>query len=82
MVAQVSKKGKNIDPKDLIQLSIYNYGKSQNDEHFLMLEKASRSSFYFDIDNWDLPGFGYGLNVFGSDLRSTGQTQIRILAQA
>ena len=81
MVAEVSKKGKNITSKDLVQLSIFNYGRSQNDEHFLMLEKASRTSFYFDIDNWDLPGFGYSLNVFGSDLRSTGQTQIYIMSR-
>ena len=80
MVVKAAKKGANITAKDLVGLSIYNYGRSQNDEHFLLLDKASRTSLYFDIDNWDLPGFGYGLTVFGSDSRSVAQTQIRILA--
>ena len=82
MVTKVASKGENITGKDLLGLSIYNYGRSQNDEHFLILVKSTRSSLYFQIDNWDQPGLQFSLNVFGNDLRTVGQTQIGILKRA
>ena len=82
MVSKVAAKGKNITGKDLLGLSIYNYGRSQNDEHFLILVKSTRSSLYFQIDDWDQPGLQFGLTVFGSDARTVGQTQIGILKRA
>ncbi len=82
MVVSVAKKGPNITGKDLLQLSIYNYGRSQDDEHFLILVKSTRSSLYFQIDNWDQPGLQFSLSVFGNDLRTVGQTQIGILKRA
>ena len=73
--SKVAEKGKNITGKDLLQLSIYNYGRSQNDEHFLILVKSTRSSLYFQIDNWDQPGLQFSLNIFGNDLWSHDKGQ-------
>lgn len=80
MVSKVAAKGSGISGRDLLGLSIYNYGRSQNDEHFLILVKATRTSLYFHIDSWEqASGLQFSLNVFGNDLRTVGQTQVGIL---
>lgn len=82
-VAAVAKKGPQITGRDLLGLSIFNYGRSQNDEHFLILVKVNRTSLYFHIDEWEKAhGIQFNLNVFGNDLRTVGQTQIGILKSA
>jgi hypothetical protein len=81
-VDAVAKKGAQITGRDLLGLSIFNYGRSQNDEHFLILVKKNRSSLYFNIDSWEQAhGLQSNLTVFGSDLRTVGQTQVGILTR-
>lgn len=82
-VSAVAQKGPQITGRDLLGLSLYNYGRSQNDEHFLILVRKNRSSLYFHIDEWEkAQGLQFSLNVFGSDLRTVGQTQVGILTRA
>lgn len=82
-VAKVAKKGPKITGRDLLGLSIYNYGRSQNDEHFLILVRSNRSSLYFHIDNWEQAhGLQFNLTVFGNDSRTVGKTQVGILSRA
>lgn len=82
-VSSVAGKGKNITGRDLLGLSIFNYGRSQNDEHFLILVKKNKSSLYFHIDEWEkAAGLQFNLTVFGNDLRTVGQTQVGILTRA
>lgn len=82
-VVAVAKKGPQITGRDLLGLSIFNYGRSQGDEHFLILVRVNRTSLYFHIDEWEKAhGMQFSLNVFGNDLRTVGQTQIGILKSA
>lgn len=82
-VVAVAKKGPQITGRDLLGLSIFNYGRSQNDEHFLILVRVNRTSLYFHIDEWEQAyGMQFTLNVFGNDLRTVGQTQVGILKSA
>lgn len=82
-VVAVAKKGPQITGRDLLGLSIFNYGRSQGDEHFLILVKVNRTSLYFHIDEWEKAhGMQFSLSVFGNDLRTVGQTQIGILKSA
>lgn len=82
-VAAVAQKGNSITGRDLLGLSIFNYGRSQNDEHFLILVRKNRSSLYFHIDEWEQAhGMQFSLTVFGNDLRTVGQTQVGILTRA
>jgi hypothetical protein len=82
-VAKVAKKGPQITGRDLLGLSIYNYARSQNDEHFLILVKANRTSLYFQVDQWEQAhGLQFSLTVFGNDTRAVGKTQVGILKSA
>jgi len=82
-VVAVAKKGPQITGRDLLGLSIFNYGRSQGDEHFLILVRVNRTSLYFHIDEWEQAhGMQFSLNVFGNDLRTVGQTQVGILKSA
>jgi hypothetical protein len=82
-VAAVASKGPQITGRDLLGLSIYNYGRSQGDEHFLILVRVNRTSLYFHIDEWEQAhGMQFSLSVFGNDLRTVGQTQVGILKSA
>lgn len=82
-VSKVAQKGPQITGRDLLGLSIYNYARSQNDEHFLILVKSNRSSLYFHVDNWEQAhGLQFNLSVFGNDARTVGKTQVGILTSA
>lgn len=82
-VAKVAKKGPQITGRDLLGLSIYNYARSQNDEHFLILVKANRTSLYFRVDQWEQAhGLQFSLALFGNDTRAVGKTQVGILKSA
>ena len=84
MAQAIGKLGTNVTAADLIKLSVKNYGASQGDDHFLILQKDIRASLYFDVDNLDpvLSRLSFSLPLIDSDARSQGKAQIGILKKA
>lgn len=84
LISNAAKKGTGVTAADLISIAVKNYGLSQGDEHFLILQSNIRSSLYFYVDNLSpiLDRLSFSLPLIDSDSRSQGQAQIGILAKA
>jgi hypothetical protein len=84
MAQSIGRSGTNVTAADLIKLSVKNYGASQGDDHFLILQKDIRASLYFDVDNLDpvLNRLSFSLPLIDSDARSQGKAQIGILKKS
>ena len=84
LAIKVGKLGTNVTAADLVKLAVKNYGVSQGDEHFLILQKNIRASLYFDVDNLDpiLNRLSFSLPLIDSDSRSQGQAQVGILSKS
>jgi hypothetical protein len=84
LATQIGKSGTNVKASDLIKLAVKNYGASQGDDAFLILQKDIRTSLYFDVDNLDpvLSRLSFSLPLIDSDARSQGKAQIGILKKA
>ena len=84
LISNAAKKGTGVTAADLISIAVKNYGLSQGDEHFLILQSNIRSSLYFYVDDLSpiLNRLSFSLPLIDSDSRSQGQAQIGILAKA
>lgn len=84
LISNAAKKGTGVTAADLISIAVKNYGLSQGDEHFLILQSNIRSSLYFYVDDISpiLNRLSFSLPLIDSDSRSQGQAQIGILAKA
>ena len=84
LISSAAKKGSGVTAADLIAIAVKNYGLSQGDEHFLILQSNIRSSLYFYVDDLSpiLNRLSFSLPLIDSDSRSQGQAQIGILAKA
>jgi|TARA_B110000459_G_scaffold132477_1_gene144877 hypothetical protein len=84
LVNKAAGMGMKVTAADLIKIAVKNYGVSQGDEHFLILQKDIRTSIYFYIDNVDpiLSRLSFSLPLIDSDTRSQGKAQIGILKKA
>lgn len=84
IVNAVGKKGSSVTAADLLKIAVKNYGISQGDEHFLILQKNIRASLYFDVDNLEpiLNRLSFNLPLIDSDARSQGQAQVGILKKS
>lgn len=84
LISEAAKKGTGVTAADLIAIAVKNYGLSQGDEHFLILQSNIRASLYFYVDDLSpiLNRLSFSLPLIDSDSRSQGQAQIGILAKA
>lgn len=84
LVNKAASLGPKVTAADLIKIAVKNYGLSQGDEHFLILQKDIRTSIYFFVDNLDpiLGRLSFSLPLIDSDSRSQGKAQIGILKKA
>lgn len=84
LVKKAGELGSKVTAADLVKIAVKNYGVSQGDEHFLILQKDIRTSMYFFVDNLDpiLNRLSFSLPLIDSDARSQGQAQIGILKKA
>lgn len=84
LISKAAKKGTGVTAADLIAIAVKNYGLSQGDEHFLILQSNIRSSLYFYVDDLSpiLSRLSFSLPLIDSDSRSQGQAQIGILAKS
>jgi len=84
LISKAAKKGTGVTAADLIAIAVKNYGLSQGDEHFLILQSNIRSSLYFYVDDLApiLNRLSFSLPLIDSDSRSQGQAQIGILAKS
>jgi hypothetical protein len=84
LAQKIGSMGTNAKASDLIKLAVKNYGASQGDDHFLILQKDIRASLYFDVDNLDpvISRLSFSLPLIDSDARSQGKAQIGILKKA
>ena len=84
LISRAAKKGSGVPASDLVAIAVKNYGLSQGDEHFLILQSNIRSSLYFNIDDLSpiLSRLSFSLPLIDSDSRSQGQAQIGILAKS
>ena len=81
LVKKVGKMGTNVTSKDLVTIAVKNYGASQGDDNFLILQKDIRASLFFNIDNINpiYNRLSFTLPLIDSDARSQGQAQMGIL---
>jgi len=84
LVNKAANEGFKVTAADLMKIAVKNYGVSQGDEHFLILQKDIRASVYFFVDNLDpiLSRLSFSLPLIDSDTRSQGKAQIGILKKA
>lgn len=84
LVKKAGSMGSRVTASDLIKIAVKNYGASQGDDHFLILQKDIRASLYFNVDNLDpiINRMRFTLPLIDSDSRSQGQAQIGILKKA
>lgn len=84
IIGQAAKKGTGVTASDLIKIAVKNYGISQGDEHFLILQRDIRASLYFFVDNLDpiLNRLSFTLPLMDPDKRSAAQAQVGILKKA
>ena len=84
LISKAAKKGAGVTASDLIGIAVKNYGLSQGDEHFLILQSNIRTSLYFYVDDLSpiLNRLSFSLPLIDSDSRSQGQAQIGILAKS
>ena len=84
LVKTVGAKGQNVNQHDLIKIAVKNYGSSQGDDRFLIVQKDIRTSIYFHVDDLDpvLDRLAFSLPMFDPDARSQGKAQIGILKKS
>ena len=70
--------------KDLVAIAVKNYGASQGDDNFLILQKDIRASLFFNVDDIEpiINRLSVSLPLIDSDSRSQGQAQLGILKKA
>ena len=81
LVAAAGKKGESVTALDIIKIAIKNYGSSQGDDNFLILQKDVRKSMFFNVDNVDAVygQLSVSCPLIDRDARSAGKPQIGIL---
>lgn len=81
LVGAAGKKGETVTALDIAKIAIKNYGASQGDSNFLILQRDVRKSLFFTIDNvdpaWNFLSFKCPL--IDKDARSQGKPQLGIL---
>ena len=84
LATKIGKSGTNVKASDLIKLAVKNYGESQGDDAFLILQKDIRTSIYFHIDDLDpiLSRLSFSLPLIDSDVRTQGRAQVGILKKS
>ena len=84
LVLKAAKKGAGVTAADLIRIAVKNYGLSQGDEHFLILQADIRMSLYFNVNDLTpvLNRLSFNLPLIDSDARSQGKAQIGILKKS
>jgi hypothetical protein len=81
LIAAAGKKGESVTALDIIKIAIKNYGSSQGDDNFLILQKDVRKSMFFNVDNVDAiyGQLSVSCPLIDRDARSAGKPQIGIL---
>ena len=84
IISAAAKKGTGVTAADLIAIAVKNYGVSQGDEHFLILQKDIRTSLYFYVDDLApiINRLSFSLPLMDPDKRSAAQAQLGILKKA
>jgi hypothetical protein len=84
LATKIGNMGTNVTASELIKLAVKNYGDSQGDDKFLILQKDIRTSLFFDVDDLGpiLSRISFSLPLIDSDARSQGQAQVGILKKA
>lgn len=84
IISAAAKKGSGVTAADLIAIAVKNYGVSQGDEHFLILQKDIRTSLYFYIDDLSpiINRLSFSLPLMDPDKRSAAQAQLGILKKS
>tara|TARA_B100001287_G_C22671784_1_gene525595 strand:- start:81 stop:1121 length:1041 start_codon:yes stop_codon:yes gene_type:complete len=84
IISAAAKKGTGVTAADLIAIAVKNYGVSQGDEHFLILQKDIRTSLYFYVDDLSpiINRLSFSLPLMDPDKRSAAQAQLGILKKA
>ena len=84
LVKRAAAKGTGVTAADIIAIAVKNYGLSQGDEHFLILQKDIRASLYFYVDDLSpiINRLSFSLPLMDPDKRSAAQAQIGILKKA
>ena len=81
LIAAAGTKGESVTALDIIKIAIKNYGSSQGDDNFLILQKDVRKSMFFNVDNVDAiyGQLSVSCPLIDRDARSAGKPQIGIL---
>lgn len=84
LIKQVAAKGQDVKARDLIGIAVKNYGESQGDDHYLIIQQDIQTSMYFFIDDLDpvYNRLSFSLPLVDSDARSQGKAQIGILTRS
>lgn len=84
LVKKAGGLGTNVTAKDLVAIAVKNYGASQGDDNFLILQKDIRASLFFNVDDIEpiINRLSVSLPLIDSDSRSQGQAQLGILKKA
>ena len=81
LVNAAGKKGEAVTAIEIAKIAIKNYGASQGDSNFLLLQRDVRKSMFFTVDNvepvWNVLSFKCPL--IDKDARSQGKPQLGIL---
>ncbi len=81
LVAAAGKKGETVTALDIIKIAVKNYGASQGDENFLILQKDVRKSMFFNVNGVDAvySKLSVSCPLIDKDARSQGRPQLGIL---
>jgi len=81
LVTAAGKKGETVTALDIIKIAIKNYGSSQGDENFLILQKDVRKSMFFNVDKVEdvYSKLSVKCPLIDKDARSAGKPQLGIL---
>lgn len=84
LIKKVAAKGPDVKARDLIGIAVKNYGESQGDDHYLIIQQDIQTSMYFYIDDLDpvYNRLSFSLPLIDSDARSQGKAQIGILSRS
>jgi|ETNmetMinimDraft_20_1059909.scaffolds.fasta_scaffold34468_1 hypothetical protein len=80
LINVAAKKGTNVQPIDIVKIAFMNYGVSQGDDMFLIIQRNNETSLFFEVDNiepiWNQ--LAVSLSLIDRDYRSAGKAQIGI----
>ena len=80
LIDEAAAKGSNVEPIDIVKIAFKNYGVSQGDDMFIIIQRNNETSLFFEIDNIEpiWPHLSVSLSLIDSDFRSAGKAQIGI----